>query len=215
MSQCKKRLNWAKEKKDWTVDQWSEVLFSKVLFSSFGNQGPRVWRKMDEEPSCLKSSMKYPQSVMIWGTMSSAGVGNLCFLKYKVTATVYQNVLEDFMIPSSEGLYGGTYLIFQQDLAHAKYWTLTYHLKSTLFWLIWYDPNFFLSSVKTFWIYVFMSFQLEAQHTVCKNKQIYTWNHLNCGLWTHNLFKFNFLKGIMEMNKHFHDSLFFFWKGSV
>ncbi len=32
-------------------------------------------------PSCLKSSVKFPQSVMIWGAMSSAGVGPLCFLK--------------------------------------------------------------------------------------------------------------------------------------
>ncbi len=29
--------------------------------------------------SCLKSSVKFPQSVMIWGAMSSAGVGPLCF----------------------------------------------------------------------------------------------------------------------------------------
>ncbi len=35
---------------------------------SFGNQGPRVWRKGGEaqSPSCLKSSVKFPQSVMIW-----------------------------------------------------------------------------------------------------------------------------------------------------
>ncbi len=38
---------------------------------------------------CLKSSVKFPQSVMIWGAMSSAGVGPLCFLKTNVTATVY------------------------------------------------------------------------------------------------------------------------------
>ncbi len=63
-------------------------LLPKVLFSdeskfciSFGNQGPRVWRKGGEAhiPSCLKSSVKFPQSVMIWGAMSSAGVGPLCF----------------------------------------------------------------------------------------------------------------------------------------
>uniref|UniRef100_A0A3P8UHJ6 Tc1-like transposase DDE domain-containing protein n=1 Tax=Cynoglossus semilaevis TaxID=244447 RepID=A0A3P8UHJ6_CYNSE len=122
-SQRRKRLNWAKEKKDWTVGQWSKVLFSdesKVCLS-FGNQGPRVWRKTGEEqnPSCLRSSVKYPQSVMIWGAMSSAGVGKLCFLKSKVTATVYQNVLEDFMIPSAEDLYGDADFIFQQDLAPA------------------------------------------------------------------------------------------------
>ncbi len=39
-------------------------------------------------PSCLKSSVKFPQSVMIWGAMSSAGVGPLCFLKTNVTAPV-------------------------------------------------------------------------------------------------------------------------------
>ncbi len=50
---------------------------------SFGNQGPRVWRKGGEahSPSCLKFSVKFPQSVMIWGAMSSAGVGPLCFWK--------------------------------------------------------------------------------------------------------------------------------------
>ncbi len=34
-------------------------------------------------PSCLKSSVKFPQSVMIWGAMSSAGVGPLCLKKKK------------------------------------------------------------------------------------------------------------------------------------
>ncbi len=60
----------------------------------FVNQGPRVWRKGREthSPSCLKSSVKFPQSVMIWGAMSSAGVDPLCFLKTKVTAPVYQEI---------------------------------------------------------------------------------------------------------------------------
>ncbi len=79
-----RRLTWAKEKKNWTVAQWSKVLFSdeSKFCISFGNQGPRVWRKGGEahSASCLKSSVKFPQSVMIWGAMSSAGVGPLCFL---------------------------------------------------------------------------------------------------------------------------------------
>ncbi len=43
----------------------------------------KVWRKSEEaqNPCCLKSSVKFPQSVMIWAAMSSAGVGPLCFLK--------------------------------------------------------------------------------------------------------------------------------------
>ncbi len=87
---CRQR---AKETKNWTVAQWSKVLFSDEsnFCISFGNQGPRVWRKGGEahSPSCLKSSVKFPQSVMIWGAMSSAGVGPLCFLKTNITAPIY------------------------------------------------------------------------------------------------------------------------------
>ncbi len=65
-----RRLTWAKKKKNWTVAQWSKVLFSdeSKFCISFGNQGPRVWRKGGEahNPSCLKSSVKLTQSVMIW-----------------------------------------------------------------------------------------------------------------------------------------------------
>ncbi len=61
-----------------TVAQWSKVLFSdeSTFCISFGNQGPRVWRNSGEaqNPCCLKSSVKFPQSVMIWAAMSSAGV---------------------------------------------------------------------------------------------------------------------------------------------
>ncbi len=47
----------------------------------FGNQGPRVSRMGGEahSPTCLKSSVKFPQSVMIWGAISSAGISPLCF----------------------------------------------------------------------------------------------------------------------------------------
>ncbi len=64
-----RRLTWAKEKKNRTIAQWSKVLFSdeSKFWISFGNQGPRVWRKSEaHSPSCLKSSVKFPQSVMIW-----------------------------------------------------------------------------------------------------------------------------------------------------
>ncbi len=59
--QRQKHLTWAMEKK--TVAQWSKVLFSdeSKFCISFGNQGPRVWRKRGEaqNPCCLKSSVKF------------------------------------------------------------------------------------------------------------------------------------------------------------
>ncbi len=68
----------------------------------------------------FKSSVKFPQSVMIWGAMSSVGVGPLCFfLKTNVTAPVYQDILEHFMLPSADQLFKDADFIFQQDLAPA------------------------------------------------------------------------------------------------
>ncbi len=128
-----RRLTWAKEKKNWTVAQWSKVLFSyeSKFRISFGNQGPRVWRKGGEahSPSCLKSSVKFPQSVMIWGAMSSAGVGPLFFLKTNVTAPDYKYILEHFMLSSADQLFKDADFIFQQDLAPA------HTAKSTKSWL--------------------------------------------------------------------------------
>ncbi len=131
---CRQRhLTWAKEKKNWTVAQWSKFLFSdeSKFCISFGNQGPRVWRKGGEahSPSCMKSSVKFPQSVMIWGAMSSAGVGLFCFLKTNVIAPDYQDILEHFMLPSADQLFKDADFIFQQDLAPA------HTAKSTKRWL--------------------------------------------------------------------------------
>ncbi len=56
---------------------------------------------------------------MIWVAMSSAGVGPLCFLKSTVNAAIYQEILEHFMLPSADKLYGDADFIFQQDLAPA------------------------------------------------------------------------------------------------
>ncbi len=61
--------------------------------------------------------------------MSSAGVGPLCFLKTNVTASVYQYILEHFMLPSADQLFKDADFIFQQDLAPA------HTAKSTKSWL--------------------------------------------------------------------------------
>ncbi len=67
---------------------------------------------------------------MIWAAMSSAGVGPLCFLKSTVNAAIYQEILEHFMLPSADKLYGDAAFIFQQDLApaHTQSWVVTSYI---------------------------------------------------------------------------------------
>ncbi len=79
----------------------------------------KVWRKSGESqnPCCLKSSVKFSQSVMIGGAVSSADVGPLCFIKSKVNAAVYQEILDHSMLPSVDKFYGDADFIFQQDFS--------------------------------------------------------------------------------------------------
>ncbi len=122
--QRQKRLAWAKDKKDWTAAEWSKVMFSdeSKFCISFGNQGPRVWRKRGRgtestllEVQCKVSTVKWWFGVPCYLLL----FGPLCFLRSKVNTAVYQEVLEHFMLPAADQLYGDADLIFQQHLAPA------------------------------------------------------------------------------------------------
>ncbi len=89
--QRQRRLTWAKEKKNWTVAQWSKVLFSdeSKFCISFGNQGPRVWRKVEKLIAQVAWSPVLSFHSLWWfGVQCHLLVlGPLCFLKTNVTAT--------------------------------------------------------------------------------------------------------------------------------
>ncbi len=76
------------------------------------------------------------QSVMIWGAISSAGVCPLRFLKTNITAPIYQDISEHFMLPSADQHFKDADFISQQDLSPAKStksW-LNYHRVGVLDW---------------------------------------------------------------------------------
>ena len=52
--------------------------------------------------------------------MLAAELGPLCFLRTNVTAAVYQEVLEHFLLPMAEQLFGGDEFTLQHDLAPAQ-----------------------------------------------------------------------------------------------
>ena len=78
---------------------------------------------------------------MIWGAVSSAGVGPLCFIKSKVNAAVHQEILEHFMLPSADKLYGDADFLFQHDLGPARSakttanWFADHDITITKYWL--------------------------------------------------------------------------------
>lgn len=99
---------------------WKTVVFSdESKFNLFGCDGKqKVWRKKNEQ---LQSKNLIPTvkhgggSVMVWGCMSAAGVGNLAFIETTMDRFMYLNLLRDNLKDSVSkmGLSGSW--VFQQD----------------------------------------------------------------------------------------------------
>ncbi len=65
---------------------------------------------------------------MIWGAISSAG-WSIVYFENQRQCTLYQYILEHFMLPSADQLFKYADFIFHQDLA------LAHTAKSTKSWL--------------------------------------------------------------------------------
>ena len=104
------------------------------------------------DSSTLNRTVKFPASVMVWGCMSSRGVGNLHFIDGTVNAQKYQDILKENLLPTSNKQFSEN-LIFQQDGASS------HTAKSTKSWLennnvhviIWPSGSPDLSPIESLW----------------------------------------------------------------
>lgn len=98
------RLKFCHHYKHWTTEMWNKVLFSdETLIQQFSVAHRRVRRPLGcryERRYCVPT-VKHSPSVMIWGSMSSSGRGNLWFLPPNQTmnARRYLQVLQDRLRP--------------------------------------------------------------------------------------------------------------------
>lgn len=117
----KKRLSWAQERKDWSIDKWKKIMWSdESTFCQFSQgRSLRVWRTPEEEfeSSCLSATVKHSPSRMFWGCFSWYGLGPLVPLHGSVTGKTYAEVLQKHAIPSLYELVPRRKGIFQDDNA--------------------------------------------------------------------------------------------------
>ena len=76
----KKRLEWAKAHKHWTMENWKSMIFSdESKFNIFGSDGHRYcWRKPGQEfdERYVQKEIKHGGgNVMVWGCIIAKGLG--------------------------------------------------------------------------------------------------------------------------------------------
>ncbi|GFX47034.1 transposable element Tcb1 transposase [Trichonephila clavipes] len=110
--QRKRRLTWAREHSLWTIKDWES---DESQFCISGNQSSAYVRRRTHEefiPQFLKLTVKYPTKVMVWGCMSSHGVGRLHIGSGTVKAMDYIEILQNKLLPTARDLFRNQSWIF-------------------------------------------------------------------------------------------------------
>ena len=113
-----KRLEFAKQYQNWTVEDWKKVLWSdETKICLHGSDGKRwTWRKAGErlQPKHVKQTIKHDKYVMAWGCFGWNGVGAIHIINDTLTSAKYVRILSDHMVPSAAKLFEERF-VFQQD----------------------------------------------------------------------------------------------------
>ena len=121
-AQRERRVAFADKYLTWSEDDWLSVLWSdEATFTVTCNRGGRVYRRKGSDPldpRYVESTVKHPDSLMVWGCFTGKGLGSLVVLpkNLKVNQDVYLELLSDHL-PESFERTGAQ--VFQQDGAPA------------------------------------------------------------------------------------------------
>lgn len=140
----------------WT-EEWNKIVFSdeSKFEVAVGDSRSRVIRSKHEafHPDCLKRTVKFPKSLMVWGCMSAKGLGTLEFIESTVNAPKYQEILTKSLLPSVQRLYPDGKFIFQQDGAscHTAKSTKKWFTDNNITVLDWPSSSPDLNIIETVW----------------------------------------------------------------
>lgn len=136
IKQRQKRIDWALAHRQWTEEDWGRVIWSdESKICIFGSDGVKYVRRRPGEdllPGCTTATMKHPVSVMVWGCMTTNGIGRLAIVDGTLNAKKYQDtILEAKLLPTISDLFEDDVerCIFQQDGAPC------HTAKSSMKWL--------------------------------------------------------------------------------
>ena len=155
----KKRLQWAKKYKSWTVDQWKKVMFSdESHFLVRGKHSQFVCKSAGEMLTShhINESVKHPPKKMFWGGFIWKGVGSLVPIEGMMNTNKYIDVLKRRAFPDLKRAFPGENGIFQQDLSpcHSSRKTVKFFQENQVSVLDWPGNSPDLNPIENLWAIV-------------------------------------------------------------
>ena len=117
-----KRLSWAKKYVNKSTEFWSNVIFTdECKIELYPNKiRSLVRRKKNSDPLFYKyttPTIKFSQSIMIWGCFSSKGTGRIHLCSSTINSERYIEILDSKFLPSTHYFGLQDCFIFQDDSA--------------------------------------------------------------------------------------------------
>ena len=155
----KLRLNFARQHRNMTVDDWKRVIWSdETKINRMGSDG-RLWTWVDKghglQDRNVQKTLKFGGgSLMVWGCFMENKIGKLRRIMGTMKATDYIEILKDSLLPSIEkfGL-GLNYVTFMQDNdpKHKAKITLTWLTKKKIKTVDWPPNSPDLNPIENLW----------------------------------------------------------------
>jgi len=123
---AKKRLNWARKHRGWTVDDWKRVIWSDECAVQKDSNPRQMWvfrhqnKREKYAPTNIHGRSKDGDIYqMIWGCFGSDKLGPIVFIDGKINSDKYIELLRSNFLPYVDALIndGATNITFQQDNA--------------------------------------------------------------------------------------------------
>jgi len=112
------RLQWAKQHRDWTIDQWRKVVWTDESPFMLRYQGKkRVLRYANERyvKAFMMGTVKHDKKINVWGCFNYKGVGDLYQVQGNLEKNQFKQILIHHLVPSMNRMFPDGSGIFQQD----------------------------------------------------------------------------------------------------